>query len=95
MSALDDFFAGVIDRDAFLRSLERWLESGDEVMRTFEAAGLAYLDCGHVRPVNSWLPRGYELPCVLCGDAQVVDLEVIAPTVYPMPDSLADLPEVA
>jgi hypothetical protein len=93
VSGLDELFVNVIDPDAARRSLLRWLESDDDVMRTIEAAALVHLDCGHVRPMNVWFEPGDELNCHVCGPARVVSLELIEATEFPAPDALCDLPE--
>jgi hypothetical protein len=96
VSGLDDLIVRVIDRDAMIRRLEQ-LAFGDdsEESRTFEAAALIHLCCGHVRPMNLWFEPGDELACHVCGPQVVARLELIVTTTFPHPDALRDLTDVA
>lgn len=89
MSGIDEILDLVIDVDAAMESIRALLN--DE--RVFVAAGLIHLDCGHLRPTNLRVEPGERHQCMLCGDAHVVSLELIEPTVYPHADALRDLRE--
>lgn len=93
--SFEDLFARVIDRDAMVRSLERWINGEEERMQTFECAALVHLECGHVRPMNIWFEPGDELACFVCGPSRVAELELIEPQEFPHPDALGELPEAA
>lgn len=94
MSESEDFIARVIDMPAMLRRLEAFLN--DEEATTYEAGGLAHLDCGHVRPINLWFTPGDELGCHICGPGRhVTEMELIETTEFPMIDALDELPVVS
>jgi hypothetical protein len=89
-----DILANVIDRDAALRTFERYVFGDEDRLRVFDAPALAHLGCGHVRPVNAWFEPGDVLGCLLCGPGRlVVELELLPETrEFPAPDALSDLP---
>lgn len=79
----------VISSEAFMLSLGDFLASGDAEPKMFYAGGLAHLSCGHVRPVNTRWERGDEIPCTVCGNAAVLELELFdEPVEFPRVDSI-------
>src|ERR1051325_5142845 len=80
-----------LDDEAAQASLQRWLIHGKPA---FLATVLLELDCGHLRPMNAALDLGSQLDCLWCGELRrIIGKERLEqPTVFPMPDALADLP---
>lgn len=86
---MTDLFAGVIDRDAALRTLQAFARGE----RTFVAAALVRMWCGHSRPTNRMVEPGDPYSCLLCGPQMVERIDLIEPTEFLVPDAFADLPE--
>lgn len=88
---MTDLFDRFIDEAAAVESLRMFLDGDD----SFVAAGLTRFWCGHSRPTNVMREPGDEGICLFCGSQTIERVDLIPPTVFPHPDALRNLPELA